>query len=69
MLTRGKILSIQNKGVVIIKYALISGIHGNLPALEAVIEDAIKNNVDQYVFLGDYCISLAYPNEVLNCIF
>lgn len=51
-----------------IKYALISDIHGNLPALEAVIQDAMENNVDHYIFLGDYCIGLAYPNEIMDYI-
>ncbi len=51
-----------------IKYALISDVHGNLPALEAVIQDAMKNDVDHYIFLGDYCIGLAYPNEVVDYI-
>jgi len=50
------------------KYALISDIHGNIDALKAVLADAKRNNVQHYIFLGDYCIGLAYPNEVLNCI-
>jgi len=49
-------------------YALISDIHGNMPALQAVLEDARSSNVQQYIFLGDYCFGLAYPNEVLDCI-
>lgn len=49
-------------------YALISDIHGNMPALEAVLEDAAKHGASHYAFLGDYCIGLAYPNEVLNRI-
>lgn len=54
--------------MILIKYALISDIHGNLPALKAVIQDAMENNVDHYIFLGDYCVGLAYPNEVLDYI-
>lgn len=49
-------------------YALISDIHGNLPALEAVFQDAAEQGADHYAFLGDYCIGLGYPNEVLNRI-
>jgi len=49
-------------------YALISDIHGNMPALQAVLDDARGRNVQQYIFLGDYCLGLAYPNEVLDCI-
>jgi predicted phosphodiesterase len=50
------------------KYAIISDIHGNLPALKAVIEDAKKNYVDEYIFIGDYYGDLAYPNEVVDII-
>jgi predicted phosphodiesterase len=54
--------------MIFIKYALISDIHGNLPALEAVMQDTHENNVDYYIFLGDYCVGLAYPNEILDYI-
>jgi putative phosphoesterase len=50
------------------RYALISDIHGNLPALEAVIDDEKNKRIDKYVFLGDYCRDLHYPNEVVNTI-
>ena len=49
-------------------YALISDIHGNMPALQAVLDDARGRNVQHHIFLGDYCLGLAYPNEVLDCI-
>ena len=48
------------------KLAVISDIHGNLPALDAVIEDAEKQNVDAYIFAGDYCISNPYPDECIT---
>lgn len=50
------------------KFAIISDIHGNLPALNAVIEDAEKKNVDSFIFVGDYCISNPYPNECVTRI-
>lgn len=50
------------------KYAIISDIHGNMPALEAVLEDAKKMGVDEYIFLGDYCLCSPFPNEVINTI-
>ncbi|GCD10569.1 metallophosphoesterase family protein [Clostridium tagluense] len=50
------------------RYAVISDIHGNLPALNAVIDDAKRNFIDEYVFVGDYYCDLAYPNEVVNTI-
>ena len=34
------------------KYAIISDIHGNLPALELVMKDAKENNIDADYFLG-----------------
>ncbi len=48
------------------KIAIISDIHGNLPALEAVIEDARQQGVDQYILLGDYVFDLHWPNEVIE---
>lgn len=50
------------------KYAIISDIHGNMPALDAVLEDAEKSGVDSYIFAGDYCISNPYPNECISRI-
>ena len=48
------------------RFAIISDIHGNLPALNAVIEDAKNNNVDSFIFVGDYCLSNPYPNECIQ---
>ena len=45
------------------KYAVISDIHGNLPALKVVLADAEKQGADAYIFGGDYCLSGPYPNE------
>lgn len=50
------------------KYAIISDIHGNMPALEAVLEDAGRSKVDEYIFLGDYCLCSPYPNEIVHTI-
>lgn len=50
------------------RFAIISDIHGNLPALNAVIEDAEINNVDHFLFAGDYCLSNPYPNECISRI-
>ena len=46
------------------RFAVVSDIHGNYPALKAVLADAEQHNVDAFLFLGDYCISAPYPNEV-----
>ncbi len=48
------------------RFAIISDIHGNLHALDAVLEDARKNNADEYIFVGDYCLSSPYPNECIQ---
>lgn len=50
------------------KYVLISDIHGNLPALQAVLADAEKRGADRYLLLGDYIEDLPWPNEVTETI-
>ena len=50
------------------KYAIISDIHGNYPALELVIEDAMKRGAEEFLFMGDYCISIPWPREVVEKI-
>ncbi len=45
------------------RYALISDIHGNLPALEAVLADIEHQAVDHILVLGDYVGDLPWPNE------
>ena len=51
-----------------IKVAVISDIHGNCVALNAVLKDAEKNNVDDYVFLGDLVNDLPFGNETLEIV-
>lgn len=57
------------------KVAIISDIHGNLPALEAVINDIDSNSCEQIISLGDVagyycfineCISLLNNRNVIN---
>ena len=48
------------------RIAIISDIHGNYPALVKVIEDTVLNNVDKYIFLGDYIFDLPYSNDVVR---
>ncbi|MDR0906838.1 MAG: metallophosphoesterase family protein [Oscillospiraceae bacterium] len=50
------------------KIALISDIHGNLPALEAVIADARARGVTQFLLLGDYITDFPYPNEIAELL-
>ncbi len=51
-----------------IKIAVISDIHGNSVALKEVIKDAKKNNVCDYVFLGDLVNDLPFGNETLEIV-
>jgi diadenosine tetraphosphatase ApaH/serine/threonine PP2A family protein phosphatase len=44
--------------------AILYDIHGNLPALEAVLADA--GHVDGYVLGGDYAVAGAWPRETLE---
>ena len=46
--------------------ALLSDIHGNLPALEAVLEDAVCHDIDEIWNLGDMLGYAPFPNEVLQ---
>ena len=48
--------------------ALISDIHGNLPALEAVLEDIARRPVDAIWNLGDMLGYAPFPNEVLTTL-
>ena len=50
------------------KIAVISDIHGNLPALNAVLADAEKQGASEYIFAGDYCLSGPWPDECISAI-
>lgn len=50
------------------KFAIISDIHGNLPALSAVVNDALEQKVDSFIFAGDYIFDMPYTNEVVDLI-
>lgn len=50
------------------KIAIISDVHGNLEALEAVIRDASSHDVDDYFCLGDIVGYGPYPKECLDRI-
>mgnify|MGYP001824539197 FL=1 len=45
--------------------ALISDIHGNLPALEAVLTELQSEDIDQLICLGDVALFGPQPREVL----
>lgn len=51
------------------RYALISDIHGNLPALEAVLRDIDeRSDVDAVYHLGDLVGYAPWPNEVVGLL-
>ncbi|MFW6124035.1 MAG: metallophosphoesterase family protein [Acidobacteriota bacterium] len=50
------------------RYLIFTDIHGNLEALNSVLEFAEKKNIDHYIFLGDLVGYGADPNEVINKI-
>jgi predicted phosphodiesterase len=47
---------------------LLYDVHGNLPALEAVLRDARGADVDRWVLGGDYVSFGAWPAEVVDCL-
>lgn len=48
------------------KYAIISDIHGNLEALEAVLAEIVPRPIDRYICLGDIVGYGANPRECLE---
>lgn len=50
------------------RYALISDIHANLPALEKVLEAIGERGIDQTVCLGDVVGYNAHPNECSDLV-
>jgi predicted phosphodiesterase len=50
------------------KLAVISDIHGNLPALQAVLDDIERQNVDQVVNLGDILSGPLQPRETADLL-
>ena len=47
------------------RLAVVSDIHGNLPALNAVLEDAQSRGISEFIFAGDYCLSGPFPDECI----
>ena len=50
------------------KYAIISDIHGNFPAMQAVLKDVKEQGISSFIFAGDYCISGPWPDECIDAI-
>ncbi len=47
------------------RIAVLADIHGNLPALEAVVADIARRNVDQIINLGDHASGPLWPGETV----
>lgn len=50
------------------KIAILSDIHGNLFALNSVLEDIKKNNVDEIFCLGDLAMAGPEPNQTIDFV-
>jgi predicted phosphodiesterase len=50
------------------RFAVISDVHGNLLALEAVLADARTRGVDAIVNCGDLCTSPLWPRETFDLL-
>ncbi|MBO0686321.1 MAG: metallophosphoesterase family protein [Candidatus Dormibacteraeota bacterium] len=50
------------------RIAVVGDIHGNLPALEAVIADAVTAGVDEMWCQGDICHGGPWPREALDLV-
>ena len=49
--------------------AVLSDIHGNYVALERCLEYAFSQNIDTFIFLGDYIGELAYPEKTMQILY
>lgn len=59
----------REEGIRSVTYALVSDIHGNLPALEAVLADIdSREGVDAIYHLGDLVGYAPWPNEVVETL-
>ena len=47
------------------KYAVISDVHGNAPALRIALADAAEQDAEGFLLAGDYCISAPWASEVI----
>ncbi len=50
------------------RYAVISDVHGNAPALRLALADAAAHGAEGYLLAGDYCISAPWASEAVQII-
>ena len=48
------------------KIAVMADIHSNIEAFKTCYEEAEKQGVTEYIFLGDYLGDMANPQETLS---
>lgn len=48
------------------RIAILSDIHGNILAFNAVLDDIAQSNIDKVIYLGDYFGEFPNPNEVIS---
>lgn len=51
------------------KLAVLADVHGSYVALQACLEKAFQEQVDAFVFLGDYLGELAYPRRTMELLY
>jgi hypothetical protein len=50
------------------KIAVLSDIHGNIAALERVVDDLRSRHVDGVINLGDHVSGPLWPAETIRCL-
>jgi len=63
---RRALFRISSKGAALKRTAILSDIHGNIPALEAVVADIKNRQVDCTYNLGDHASGPLWPKETLQ---
>lgn len=51
------------------RIAVLSDIHSNYKALERCLEYLLSQNIDTFIFLGDYIGELAYPERTMQLLY
>ena len=50
------------------RYAVLSDIHGNFPALQKVMSDAKHRGIEEFIIAGDYALSGAWPDDCIKLL-
>ena len=50
------------------RYAVLSDIHGNCPALRKVLADAKRRGIEDFIIAGDYALSGAWPDDCIKLL-